>query len=94
MEGTLLPERDATTDGSNPDTDGDGLPDGLEFTLGSNPSNPDSDGDLLLDGSEFYVFHTSPFLPDSDFDGDTETVTSVSCLQGFLPEKCLAHVRI
>jgi MYXO-CTERM domain-containing protein len=48
------------TDPNNPDTDGDGIPDGLEFFGGnpadptSNPTdplNPDTDGDGLCDGS-------------------------------------------
>ncbi|MFB6083260.1 MAG: hypothetical protein ABEJ94_03325, partial [Halorientalis sp.] len=43
------------TGGSDPlaaDTDGDGLNDGREFTLGTNPSHPNTDRDLLSDGEE------------------------------------------
>ena len=41
------------TNPNNPDTDADGLPDGVEvFTFGSNPTNPDSDGDNYTDGEE------------------------------------------
>ena len=41
---------------SNParsDTDGDGLPDFVEYQVGSNPSNADTDGDELSDYDEF-----------------------------------------
>lgn len=41
------------TDPCNPDTDGDGIPDGVEIH-GQNPTNPldpDTDGDGLCDGS-------------------------------------------
>jgi len=34
------------------DTDGDGLLDGREMEMGTNPLNPDTDGDGLLDGDE------------------------------------------
>jgi len=34
------------------DTDGDGLTDGQEIELGTDPLNPDTDGDGLLDGDE------------------------------------------
>ena len=34
------------------DTDGDGLPDSVEDTLGTDKENPDTDGDLVLDGEE------------------------------------------
>ena len=34
------------------DTDGDGIADGLEQALGSDPNNPDSDGDGTPDGQE------------------------------------------
>lgn len=41
------------TNPNNPDTDGDGLPDGVEvFTFGSNPLNPDTDGDNYTDSEE------------------------------------------
>ena len=56
-----LAEADAGTDPSNPDTDGDGLVDGVETDTGifvnpddtgTNPLNPDTDGDALRDGIE------------------------------------------
>ncbi|RIV38137.1 DUF11 domain-containing protein, partial [Flagellimonas lutimaris] len=37
------------------DSDGDGLSDGEEATLGTNPDNPDTDGDGLTDGEEVLV---------------------------------------
>ncbi|MEZ4810462.1 MAG: gliding motility-associated C-terminal domain-containing protein [Allomuricauda sp.] len=37
------------------DTDGDGLTDGEEADLGTNPNNPDTDGDGLTDGEEVLV---------------------------------------
>ena len=42
-----------TSDPFQPDTDGDGLPDLLEYELGSNPRDRDSDSDGLLDFDEF-----------------------------------------
>src|SRR5262249_2430738 len=35
-----------------PDSDHDGLPDFVEFIVGTNPNNPDSDGDGIPDGAE------------------------------------------
>jgi len=69
LEGTLLPERNYSTNFYNPDTDGDSLPDGLELALGSDPSNIDTDNDLVPDGDEFFKYCTNPFMPDTDFDG-------------------------
>lgn len=40
------------TDKDNPDTDGDGIPDGYELIIGFNPIEPDSDFNGLLDGDE------------------------------------------
>jgi len=36
----------------SPDTDGDGLPDDIEFTIGTSDSNPDTDGDGIDDFQE------------------------------------------
>ncbi len=41
------------TDPNEEDTDGDGLPDGVEARIGTNPLEPDSDGDGLPDGEEY-----------------------------------------
>ncbi|MDP3273582.1 MAG: OmpA family protein [Deltaproteobacteria bacterium] len=40
------------TNPNNPDTDGDGLNDGLEVRTRTQPTNPDTDGDGLRDGQE------------------------------------------
>ncbi len=40
------------TDPTNPDTDGDKLPDGEDFKTGCNPLNPDSDDDGIEDGDD------------------------------------------
>ena len=65
---------------AKPDTDGDGINDEDEASLGTDPNNPDSDGDGILDGQEVYVNGTDPNndcdsvggnpLPTSDCDGD------------------------
>ena len=49
-------------DNTNVDTDGDGLSDCLEVTIGSDPNDGDSDDDGLLDGDEAN--------PSDDHDGD------------------------
>ena len=36
-----------------PDTDGDGLPDDIEFAIGTNPNQLDTDGDGTNDFAEF-----------------------------------------
>jgi Bacterial TSP3 repeat/Prealbumin-like fold domain len=50
------------------DSDGDGLSDAQEATLGTDPANPDSDEDGLLDGAEVTA-GTDPTLYDTDGDG-------------------------
>ena len=64
-------------DSLNPDTDGDGIEDGVEvFWLGSHPNRRDSDGDGLIDGIEdanqngrIDEGDTNPMELDSDRDG-------------------------
>ncbi|MEY2930225.1 MAG: hypothetical protein RL033_974 [Pseudomonadota bacterium] len=51
-----------------PDPDGDGLSNGEEHALGSDPTRFDTDGDSLSDGRERDL-RTSPTLADSDSDG-------------------------
>jgi hypothetical protein len=54
------------------DSDGDGLTDGQEIALGTDPLNPDTDGDGLTDGQEVNTYHTDPLNPDTDGDGLTD----------------------
>lgn len=62
---------------SNPpaDSDGDGLTDEEEVSLGTDPNNADTDGDHLTDGTEV-TLGTDPTLSDTDGDGfiDSEEV--------------------
>ncbi len=55
--------------GGDIDSDGDGLLDSEEATLGTDPFNPDTDGDGLSDGEEVRAQKTDPLNPDSDWDG-------------------------
>jgi hypothetical protein len=52
------------------DTDGDGIPDGMEsLALGSNPDLWDSSGDGLSDWTKLYRYGLDPLLRDTDGDG-------------------------
>lgn len=74
-------EKVIDSDPFNPDTDGDGLPDGYEvLTLNTDPLEIDTDGNGVLDGNEDFdtdnlvnidEYHnqTRPFIPDTDEDG-------------------------
>ncbi|MFB1481346.1 Ig-like domain-containing protein [Corallococcus sp. RDP092CA] len=70
------------TDPNNPDTDGDGIPDGVEVNVGhTNPLDSDSDDDGILDGNEdknhdglVDADETDPNNPDTDGDGLTDGV--------------------
>ena len=73
-------EMEIGTSPYNPDTDYDGLPDGVEVDDSdgnrTDPLNPDSDGDFLPDGVEDSNHNgrvdkgeTDPLNPDSDGDG-------------------------
>ncbi len=79
-----LPEEVEITLGLDPnsrDSDGDGIPDGVEdldgdrlpnrfeLLLGSLPQNADSDGDGIDDGTEVLQYRSVPYLADSDGDG-------------------------
>lgn len=59
------------------DDDDDGLTNGEERTLGTNPLNPDTDADGLKDGDEVHRYKTDPTKNDSDGDGlnDGDEVT-------------------
>ena len=60
------------TEPADLDTDGDGLSDGREISVGSDVSVADSDADGLTDGSEVLEYQTNPTLSDSDVDGLTD----------------------
>jgi outer membrane protein OmpA-like peptidoglycan-associated protein len=51
------------------DDDNDGLTNGDEQTLGTNPGMADTDGDGLKDGEEVHRYKTDPLKTDSDGDG-------------------------
>ena len=55
--------------GEAEDDDNDGLTNGQEYLLSTDPSNSDSDADSLLDGYEVNTSQTSPLVSDSDNDG-------------------------
>ncbi len=65
------------TDPNNPDTDGDGLSDGVEVFSNTDALDADTDNDNLTDGEEINTFFTNPLLPDTDCDGliDGDEVT-------------------
>jgi len=55
----------------NMDSDNDGLIDGWELMLGTNPNNPDTDGDGMTDSVEFPPYgiqRTNPVRPDPNSD--------------------------
>jgi outer membrane protein OmpA-like peptidoglycan-associated protein len=55
---------------NNPDTDSDGLDDGVELNkYNTDPKNDDSDGDNLKDGEEIITYSTLPLVMDTDKDG-------------------------
>ncbi len=53
----------------NLDTDMDGLPDGFEETIGTDPDNADTDEDGIPDGIEIQEYKTDPLDNDTDDDG-------------------------
>ncbi len=57
------------TDPNNPDTDDDGLFDGIESQLGSSPLNADSDDDGIVDGNDNCLLAFNPDQQDVDGDG-------------------------
>ncbi len=51
------------------DSDGDGLINSDEITIGTDPLKADTDGDALSDGEEVTVYKTNPLVADTDQDG-------------------------
>jgi hypothetical protein len=93
QDGDLLNDVDEARLGTNPeelDSDGDGLPDGLEVQLHrTDPLQADSDGDGLSDGEELNTYQSDPNLPDTDLDGvddGTEAAQGTDLLRFDLPE--------
>ncbi len=68
VEDGLDNDCDGEVDEGFQDTDGDGLRDPEEATLGTDPLDPDTDGDGLLDGAEVHVHTSDPLDPDTDGD--------------------------
>jgi outer membrane protein OmpA-like peptidoglycan-associated protein len=66
-------ELELGTDPNNPDTDGDGLNDGIEVKqYTTDPRKADTDGDGLKDGEEVLNYKTNPLKADTDADGLTD----------------------
>lgn len=61
------------SDSETRDTDNDGLPDKLEFELGTNPFDFDTDGDGLPDGWEVMIAGLDPLMAQSYADGLSDT---------------------
>lgn len=59
------------------DSDGDGIPDGYEICIGSDPNNADTDGDGFSDGYEMNVLYTDPLVYDEDTDFDSDGITNL-----------------
>lgn len=51
------------------DSDNDGLPDGLEYSCGTDPFNEDTDGDGLTDYEELSLLNYNPLAQDTDGNG-------------------------
>ncbi len=63
-----------TVDDPDGDLDGDGLTNGEEAILGTDPNVADTDGDGLSDGAEVNTHGTNPLLADTDGDGLSDSV--------------------
>jgi hypothetical protein len=66
VEGPVAPAGETAAVG---DSDGDGLKDEIELSLGTDLADGDTDDDGALDGDEYYVHQTGTRNPDTDADG-------------------------
>jgi hypothetical protein len=66
---TVFPTLGSVVFTIDPDSDDDGLLDGEEIAMGTDPDDADSDDDGLDDGEEVDVYGTDPLDPDTDDDG-------------------------
>lgn len=78
--------RHVTSDPMVVDTEGDGVPDGLEFTVQSDPHMSDTDGDGLSDVLEVTLYKSHP--ADVDTDGDAQPLDASGAPVG-LPNPAL-----
>ena len=72
------------TDPTLTDTDGDGLDDLTEMTLGTDPLNPDTDGDGIVDGDEVTA-GTDPLDPLDPDPDQAAGITAVCSAMGLTP---------
>lgn len=75
-------EEPAPVTAAETDTDGDGMTDEIEASLGLDPLNPDTDGDGLGDGDEQTLIGTRAGNHDTDGDGYAD---ASEILNGFSP---------
>ena len=90
----LVRRGDGVADGDDPipgvrDFDGDGLDDGIEVALGSDPRNADTDGDALPDGLRTAGLEPEVLDPDV-LEPDVPEVDDEPAVEPPLPEDALA----
>lgn len=79
------------------DTDGDGLYDTYEKTLGTNPEKKDSDSDGLDDYFEVYTLATDPLKADTDGNGiidSEENLKQVAVYNDFWDDTLIKEIQI
>lgn len=86
---------DIGTDPQNSDSDGDGFSDGYEvIVLCTDPlsitKDEDTDGDGLLNSEEM-INGTNPYLADSDFDGDLDSLDMDPSITNFKNKKSVKY---
>lgn len=72
-----VPYKGDILDKDSVDSDGDGLPDLLEFELGTNPFHWDTDGDGMPDGWEVRQSNTDPCKADAGANADGDYMASI-----------------